>query len=65
MAGKISDISAQRNKHRRNGWTIAEIEKGPAEEAKQLRRLGVDEPDAAASGGDMSKLTENQEEMDD
>ncbi len=67
MPKKVADLKKARQvKRKKTGWTAAEIKKRAAEERAAYKKLVEKEPDALASGGDMSKILEecNDDEED-
>lgn len=59
MTKKVTDLKkARQSKRAKTGWTIDEIKKRAAEERSAYKKLAENEPDALASGGDMSKILE-------
>jgi len=59
MTKKVTDLKKARQKKRdKTGWTLEEIKKRAAEERAAYKKLAEEEPDALASGGDMSKILE-------
>lgn len=56
---KIGDLKkARAEKRKKKGWTMAEIKLRAAQERMAYKKLAQKEPDALASGGDMSKTSE-------
>ena len=63
MTEKITDLQkARRKKRDKAGWSIEEIKKRAEEERANYKKLTKEEPDALASGGDMTKIMEEEEE---
>lgn len=59
MTDKITDLQkARQYKREKTGWTAKEIKKRAEEERTKYKKLAEKEPDALASGGDMTKILE-------
>ena len=59
MTDKVTDLQkARKCKRQKTGWTTEEIKKRAAEERAAYKGLAENEPDALASGGDMSNIWE-------
>lgn len=55
---KIADLKkARQEKRKKKGWTMAEIKLRAAQERAAYKKLAQNEPDALASGGDMSETS--------
>lgn len=67
MTDEINDIEkARRKKRDKSGWSIEEIKKIAQQERAAYKKLCGQEPDALASGKDMGKiLEEDDNEKDD
>ena len=62
---KVVDIlDAQRKRRDKTGWTIEEIRQSAARRAAENRRLGQSEPSNLASGGDMDKILQQEDDHD-
>ncbi|MGH1438981.1 MAG: hypothetical protein ACRBBR_02620 [Cellvibrionaceae bacterium] len=56
---KITNLQiARQEKRDKTGWTLEEIKKRAEEERERYKNNDLEEPDALASGGDMSKILE-------
>lgn len=63
MTGDLTDLQKARKKKReQTGWTIEEIKKRAAAERVRYKNLAEEEPDALASGGDMKKILEEDDD---
>lgn len=63
MPKKVTDLKkAQQDKRQKTGWAMEEIKKIAAEERAEYKELAENEPDALASGGDMSKILEEEDD---
>ena len=63
MPNKIIDLKKVRQDKRKiKGWTMEEIEKRAVEERSGYKKLAENEPDALASGQDMSNILEEKED---
>lgn len=61
MRKKIVDLQqARQAKRQKTGWTTAELKKCAAQERAAYKKLTKNEPDGLASGGDMTKILEEQ-----
>ena len=66
MTKKLTDLQqARQNKRQKTGWTAEEIKKRAAEERAAYEKLAENEPDALASGGDMSNILEEPDNDED
>lgn len=62
---KVVDLqAARRRKREKTGWTIEEIRRSAAKRLEETRRLGQFEPPGLASGGDMDKILEEEDDDD-
>jgi hypothetical protein len=60
---KVVDLqAARRRKREKTGWTIEEIRQSAAKRLEETRRLGQFEPPNLASGGDMGKILEDDDD---
>lgn len=56
---KVTDLKTVRQEKRdKTGWTLEEIKKRAEAERERYKNNDLEEPDALASGGDMSKILE-------
>jgi len=56
---KVTYLKTVRQEKRdKTGWTLEEIKKRADEERERYKNNDLEEPDALASGGDMSKILE-------
>lgn len=63
MSEKVIDLQKTRqDKRQKTGWTTAEIKKRAAQDRAAYKELTENEPDALASGGDMSKILEESDD---
>ncbi len=63
MPEKVTDIKkARQRKRQKTGWTTAEIQKRTVEERAAYKKLAQNEPDALASGGNMTKILDESDD---
>ena len=61
----VADIQkARQDKRQKQGWSEAEIKQRAAQERAKYKKFSEDEPDALASGGDMSNILEESDDKE-